>query len=288
MTSAFCPGHITCFFMPGGPSGGDALKKGSAGAGIRISTGAAATVSPSENGGVHIFIDGNPSDAPVTRYVVDEMLPGRSVTVRVENDVPMGEGFGMSAAGAIAVALCCAEIAGVDDSVAYQVAHRAEIAGGGGLGDVSAIMADAHVPVRVEPGLPPNGKVESAPIGFDRLTLVVLGPKMNTGVILGDEDNYTRIVAAGFEAMKEFGQCQTKEKLFEVSNAFADRTGVESAEVRGAIALLGVRGINAAMCMLGNSIFADASPGEIRQVLGDVRTYECSSTDVPAQRRVKS
>lgn len=281
MVSAFCPGHITCFFQPSGEEQADLLRRGSRGAGIRISLGAKVTLEERSDGRVATVADGAEISAPVTEYVMSQMLPGRGYDVIVSNGVPCGAGFGMSAAGAIAAAMCAADITAEGMPTVYRIAHRADIVGGGGLGDVSALSCLAHQPLRVEPGLPPMGRVVGTGIEFDRLTLAVLGPRINTGEVLGDPEVFASISAAGAEAMNGFRRAVGKRELFAVSNGFSHRAGVESHEVSDAIARLGRNGIMSAMCMLGNSIFADASEDEVREVLGDVDTYSCRSTDEP-------
>lgn len=281
MVAAFCPGHITCFFQPSEPKGADLLARGSRGAGIRISAGSEVVMEERPDDRVTVTIDGAENAAPVTRHVLSQMLPGRGFDIIVSNDVPTGEGFGMSASGAIAAAMCAASVLGGDIEDVYENAHRAEILGGGGLGDVSAISSLAHLPVRVSAGLPPKGRVIDAGFSFDRLTLAVLGPKMNTGRILGDPRNYNAIVSAGAAAMERFLKYSDRESLFAISNIFSSLTGVESPEVSEAIKDLGARGIRAGMCMLGNSIFADAPADEVASVLGDAAVFECRSTDEP-------
>lgn len=184
----------------------------------------------------------------------------------------------MSAAGAVAAALCAAELKGETMQAAYVSAHIAELIGGGGLGDVSAITCPAHVPVRVRPGLPPDGEVRGTDIKLPKLALAVLGPKMNTGKILVNPANYARIAAAGISCLEAFSADESGENLFRQSNAFSSATGIEAPEVSSAVAELNSAGIPAAMCMLGNSIVAQCGPDELSELLGGVPAIGCSST----------
>ena len=206
------------------------------------------------------------------------MLPGRGFELTVRNGAPTGQGFGMSAAGAVAAALCAAELKGETMQAAYVSAHIAELIGGGGLGDVSAITCPAHVPVRVRPGLPPDGEVRGTGIKLPKLALAVLGPKMNTGKILVNPANYARIAAAGISCLEAFSADESGENLFRQSNAFSSATGIEAPEVSSAVAELNSAGIPAAMCMLGNSIVAQCGPDELSELLGGVPAIGCSST----------
>ncbi|MCQ2085189.1 MAG: pantothenate kinase [archaeon] len=283
MVTAFCPGHITCFFRPAGEPGEPTLSRGSLGAGIRTSLGATVTVTERSDSILRIVMDGQETPASVTESVFKQLAPGRGFDVIIENGLPCGEGFGMSAAGAIAASLCLADILGLSEQRAYEVAHIAEIEGGGGLGDVSAIYCLAHQPVRVRQGLPPAGEVKGFPIEFPKLTLAVLGPKMHTGNVLGTPEKYNAIVAAGGEAVSDYLEGPTEDRLYSLSNSFSRKAGVECRTVSEALDVLHGDGYRAAMCMLGNSIFCDADPGTVRRLLGQsVQVFECSSTDEPA------
>ena len=279
MPSAYCPGHITCIFRPcAGSEETDLLKIGSVGVGIRISLGAEATLEERSDGKTIITVDGEEGDFPVSRAAMARMLPGRGFELTVRNGAPTGQGFGMSAAGAVAAALCAAELKGETMQAAYVSAHIAELIGGGGLGDVSAITCPAHVPVRVRPGLPPDGEVRGTGIKLPKLALAVLGPKMNTGKILVNPANYARIAAAGISCLEAFSADESGENLFRQSNAFSSATGIEAPEVSSVVAELNSAGIPAAMCMLGNSIVAQCGPDELSELLGGVPAIGCSST----------
>ena len=280
MVRAFCPGHITCFFSPAGDVQGDLLARGSIGVGIRTSLGSFVEVTERSDDKVRIIIDGEPSKAPVTHHVFSEMAPGRGFDVIVEGQLPSGEGFGMSAAGAIAAALCLSDLLGLSESEAFETAHKADILGGGGLGDVAALTCLAHQPVRMKEGIPPLGHVVGTDVRFDDLTLAVLGPKMNTGNVLSDPEVRNLIFMAGSSAVVEYMKEPSLERLFEISNRFSLKTGLESPDVSEAILCLRREGYKAAMCMLGNSIFTDAPSDLVFDCLGlSDGVYSCSSTD---------
>ena len=280
MTSAFCPAHITCFFRP--VITDSILKSGSRGVGIRLTAGT--TVHIDEiRGNTKVFINGKADGAKITRHVLEHMAQDRCFEVDVESSLPLGQGFGMSAAGAVAAALCLAEITGKSRDEAFEAAHTAEVVCGGGLGDVAGLMHEGDVPRRVKEGLPPFGRVVGQNISFERMTLVVLGQKLSTAGVLGDNSKLKRICEAGDAAMDDFPDHATKELLFKISNRFSSEAGVRGPEVTEAMKILSENGIRSSMCMLGNSIFTDASYEEVRAVLGDDKIiFSASSTDKPA------
>ena len=278
MTSAFCPGHVSCVFQP--VDSLDAMGTGSRGIGIRLDRGATATVSPRDDDVVNISLDGVMETAHITRMVAQILAPGRGFDIRIENDLPVSQGFGMSAAGAIATGLCIADMTGQSRNAAFSAAHAAEVSGGGGLGDVAAIVAGGDVPVRTVAGLPPFGRVESAGFRMEGLTLGVIGGELRTDTVLGDPERLRVVREAAVSAMDSFLAGPCYDRLFEVSNAFSSQSGLESPAIRKGIERLKSRGFHAGMCMLGNSIFTDAPEKDVWAVFGrgHVRTFRCSSS----------
>jgi Predicted archaeal kinase (sugar kinase superfamily) len=281
MIKAYCPAHITCFFRPTESS--DVLSKGSLGAGIRLESGT--IVSMEERvGNTRILLNGVPADAKITQFVLEKTIPEKGVELNIETQLPFGQGFGMSASGAIAAALCASEISGADRYDSFVAAHIADIEGGGGLGDVAALMTEAHQPVRLKAGIPPKGVIIDTRLSFDRVTVVVLGLNMKTSDILKDSSKYNAIMSAGGSTVTDYMKDVTKERLFDISNRFSTISGVEQNNVSDAIGKLKEKGIRSAMCMLGNSIFSEASEDEIKEVLGeDIWTFSTRSTNESAR-----
>lgn len=267
---AFCPGHITCFFQP--VDSYDPMSSGSRGVGIRLSKGSTVTLEERPDQRIEVTIDGNESDAEVTRLVLRMLASDRGFDVTVENELPMCQGFGMSAAGAIAAALCACHSTGKRRSEAFRAAHLAEIYGGGGLGDVAGIMSDLDIPMRTVAGIPPLGKVESGGNRM-RISVAVLGEKISTGDILSNAVKKERITNAGSDAMDRYMREPTVSSLFRLSRTFSETAGLETQEVRNALRKM----TNAGMCMLGNSVFSTAPSKEMAEIL-DVEAIECTST----------
>lgn len=278
MITSFCPGHVSCIFQP--LTSYNVLESGSRGVGIRISLGAHAAVEPRDDGVVNIWIDGQQAIAHITRMAAEDIAPGQGFDIRIDNDVPVSQGFGMSAAGALASSLCIAEITGQSRTRAFSAAHVAEVRGGGGLGDVAAIVAGGDVPVRTVPGLPPYGKVVNAGFKFSTLTLIVLGKVLESDTILGDTDRLLAIREASSAAMEGFLDDPSYRNLFAMSNSFSSESNLESPAIRRVIQALNGKGYNAGMCMLGNSVFTDAPEDAVWALFGrgHFRTFPCRSS----------
>jgi pantoate kinase len=275
MISAFCPGHVTCFFQP--ITSLDPLSAGSRGAGIRLSLGTTVKVNPVPgNVMVTKVNDGTGSD-DIIRKVVRSIDPSGGYEINVRHDLPVGQGFGMSAADAVAVAICMCQITGRSKTEAYRIAHVADLLGGGGRGDVAGIMANCQQPVRTVAGIPPFGKVEDFRVNVGRVTLAVLGSPLETKDVLSEREKYVDIRNAGSDAMQEYLERPSLESLFKISNRFSAEAGVRSRETDAAIEALEEKGFMAAMCMLGNSIFTNAPVSEARSVIGDVWAVSCNA-----------
>ena len=275
---AFSPGHVTCFFQPVRDT--DVLKTGSRGAGIKLSLGTNVTVEENVHG-TNIIMDGEPSEAQITRKVLELLAPERNFDITIENQLPVSQGLGMSAAGALAAALCVSEIAGKDASEAVKAAHIAEVEGKGGLGDVSGLMGKGHIPFRTVAGLPPNGNV----IGTGertKITIAVLSGKLETKNVLENKTKMSMISLAGRIAVEAYQKDTSIDSLFSVSREFSKSAGLESRDISFALSMLDQAG----MCMLGNSIFTTAPADAVCDVLAHAEIYETESTDsIPIIRK---
>lgn len=97
--------------------------------------------------------------------------PAESFEIHVKLSLPTSQGFGMSAAGLVAVARAFHNHTTTGNEVQYlRIAHRIERLHSGGLGDVLGIAAGG-VELRLEPGAPGAG---GKAIGFSTNQNIVL------------------------------------------------------------------------------------------------------------------
>lgn len=275
MIAAFCPGHITCFFHP--VRSYDPMQAGSRGVGIKLSKGAKVSLEERSDDRIITIMDGTECDCGITKAAIREIDRTRGYNVIVENDLPVGQGFGMSAAGSLAAALCACEAVGKGIEEAFGAAHRSEIAGGGGYGDVSGIRGHSHVPIRSIAGLPPFGKVINSGLRMKNVTVAVLGTPLNTGDTLSNKETVAKIQEYGSRMVTDFIERPSIELLFDYSKEFSKAIGLETQEMKKALSELRKEG-NAGMCMLGHSIFTDLSVKKTKEILGDdILITECHS-----------
>jgi pantoate kinase len=275
--SVFCPGHVTAFFEICDAEE-NPLLKGSRGAGINLSLGAKSKVTLGDSGtsGISIKINGSETEAETTKSAIRTLMGERRMHVLVETtlDLPMEQGFGMSAAGALSASLALSSLLGLHADKAYEAAHIAEVKNKTGLGDIAGIKAGA-VEIRLEPGLPPIGKAERIEVCSD-MVLAVVGPPMKTSVILADPDKRAAISRSGRRCTSEFDAGRDIESLFALGVEFCEDTELSSKKVLEAMIVADSRGM-ATMAMLGNSLFCIGDTDELLESLkkfGPV--YKCS------------
>jgi len=269
--TAFCPGHISGYFKR--VHGPTIAKTGSIGAGIVISQGVTATVQKSDEISIlvnHITSSGKietvASESPVLSSVIRELDITASVVT--ECTLPIGAGFGLSAAALLATLTAINrlnELQMTEHQIA-QIAHNAEVTHRTGLGDVAACQDGGWV-VRNGPGV--DAAIERQ---FDQeipIFAVSFGP-IHTPTVLGSQTQMDRVSAA-FPVKSP----KTLPELFRLSRQFAKDSGLITREVEEVLERCAEQGIPASMTMLGNGVFAcGREAGVLLSEFG--RVYECT------------
>jgi len=243
--SAFVPGHVTGFFSV--HEGDDPMSTGSRGGGITLADGVTVTVRAGER--ETYLEDTSAPIAPVER--IREALDV-DATVLVETSLPPGCGFGVSGAAALGTALAAAESFELEysENELISLAHGAEVRAGTGLGDVVA-QARGGVVLRTEPGAPGEGELDGIPA---RSTVEYLAmDELATADVIGGET----------DALSEFGQQSlqivqsepTMETFMRASRRFAREAELLTPDVIQAIQEANEAGGDAAMAMLGETVF---------------------------------
>ena len=280
---AFAPGHITGFFeICDGPS--DPLRKGSRGAGVNLSLGVLTTVEASEAGrqSVDIRLNGRKAPAETTLAAVLEIIGKRKlqVSVRSEVQLPVGQGLGMSAAGALSTALALSSELRLPHTLhrAGQAAHIAEVQTRTGLGDVCGQMRGGWE-IRVRPGFPPYGFVDRMPAPKMRMAICVPGEPVATKRVLGDPAMRRSINRTGRACMNEMLEKPTLENFFWLSYRFARQTGLASKETLLLVDEIMTRNLGqAGVSMIGNSVFAVGDVAGLRNLMkGHGKVYLCET-----------
>jgi pantoate kinase len=211
--------------------------------------------SPKTDPKTEIVLNGQVSEAPVSRYVVDR-LARSPVRVKTVLDMPFGAGFGASGAGALgcAYALNAHFDLGLTANQAAAVAHVAEVTNRTGLGDVIGQNTGGLV-IRLKPGAPGIGQVDRIPVLPLKVEYVVRGP-ISTKEVLSDQAMMKAVNTAGEAALKDLLKRPTLRDFMLLSRRFTVQAGLASDWALDAIEAVEAAGGMASMIMLGDAVFS--------------------------------
>ena len=159
-------------------------------------------------GEVDVEINSNGSNSEVHQdmYIalVDELRETRllpydaNYCLTVDVELPLSQGFGMSAAGLSALALACFKLTNKGTEEQYfRAAHHIERRYSGGLGDVLGLYVGG-VELRTHPGAPPSpGVARSFPLDSKVLLVWQPGASKHTSEYIDDPNWKTNITRAG-------------------------------------------------------------------------------------------
>ncbi|MFB6094986.1 MAG: pantoate kinase [Halodesulfurarchaeum sp.] len=259
---AFVPGHVTGFFTVDRRD--DPARTGSTGAGVTLTDGVTVTVEPAESR--RVLVNGVDRTVEPVTGVLDSLL-GRAddvagsgsdhqVEVRVETDLPIGAGFGVSGGMALGTALAAnrALHLGHTENELIRAAHVAEVEAGTGLGDVVA-QARGGVPMRLEPGAPPHGRLDGIP-ETARVEYLSVGALSTPDILETRAETITR---AGQRALDALLDRPTLDHLLERSRKFAKAVGLLDETITERIEAVEDEGGQATMAMLGRTVIGFGS-----------------------------
>ena len=266
---AFCPGHLTAFFQMCPDE--DPLRAGSRGAGLSLTRGVETRVRIEEatKTRVTVRLDGHEESAVTTQRAVELYLE-EPLEVRVDStlQLPVGQGFGMSGAGALSTLLALnaarGRPRGRDELIG--LAHRAEVEAKTGLGDVYP-QALGGLDIRERPGAPPHGLVHRVPLEAE-VVLGVLGPPTYTKAILDNPMIRKSVNGVGERMVRRFLPRRDLESFFRLSWLFARQTLLATSEIQAVVMQASLYG-QASMVFLGNAVFAIGQTGRLREVLAE-------------------
>ena len=279
-----CGGHVTLLFTVDDLDQ-DPIKQGSLGAGLCLTDGAEA-IARGELGVYSLnvkFLQGN-GDAKIFQQVLDLLseviseISDYSWEIAIRNKLPSSQGFGMSAAGAIAAAAAFQRALGLPHEESFRrslaIAHLVERGNSTGLGDVTALAAGG-VERRLKPGSPYSGPdLLNGPgraEGWTESIPVVLAwranPGRHTSEYIDDVDWKRSITEAGRKQMLQLSEGTWDNsrwiELLNSAEAFSKQSGLSDDASRSALVDAGENATRRAgvdsdtsvlLCMLGESI----------------------------------
>jgi pantoate kinase len=264
MARAFAPGNISCVFKVIPHT--DPARMHSLGMGFTVKEGVEVIVS--EYHETEVLFNGERINFPTVRAVVNRLIQNSGITgikVDITSPLPLGCGFGLSGAAALATAYALNELLTLhkDREKLAMTAHIAEVENRTGLGDVCSQYHGGCL-VKLKEGSPLTA--DRLPITEQPIYYRYFGP-IQTSEVLGNREQTTRINRAADVALRTL-QTLTSAKpnadlfnaCFAVSKQFSVESGLLSdARVIDTIAGIEAEGGVASMIMLGNGVFSTHS-----------------------------
>lgn len=250
---AWAPGHISGYFRR--ITGETFRGTGSVGAGIVTSEGVIATVAESAETEIFVLSDGvENTGSPPIGYALERL--DLTASIITESKLPIGSGFGLSAASLLAtltglnelfaLSMSCHEIA--------LLAHEIEVKYSHGLGDVAAEVGGGLV-CRTGPGI--DTEVHRM-VGLDDTIWCLCAGPIPTDGILGSAGMMDQIAGA------YPGRCPVDLPDFlSLSRRFAEASGLITPVVGEVLQACDDASVPASMTMLGEGVFAIGDDAEV-------------------------
>jgi len=283
---AFAPAAITNFFsISYSPENSHrSAPAGATGGGYVLSKGVvteARILNSGRKGKVTTVVNGDPAyEARTTRRAVALLVERHGVefgTLRLSQqvDVPIGFGFGASAASALSAVYAVASAAGLKASKAdvARCAYDAEVIEQTGLGTVSVTYDGAGAGAITVPGEPGVAQFVNVKVPESiRMVTASLGPYVKRD-LLSSTETTRRIVELGDEALRRFLADQTLEGLAGLGEWFTYRLGLDTVQVRRlANAAKGAGALYASQNMMGHAVHAVVEEERVDAVVDALRS----------------
>lgn len=254
----FVPSHITGFFQI--VEHENPLYTGSRGAGVVLDKGVITSVRSSRSDKIQVKADGDYDPSNITSKIV-ELLSERSepiegLRIHYNFEVPMGCGFGASAACALGTVLGVARILElpITFNEAASMAHQAEVELKTGLGDVIGELVGGIV-LRLKEGAPGYGLTDR--IIHEPLYVICKAfGELDTTMILRDPEKKRMINIIGSGMLPRLMADPRPENFMRLSYEFAEKTRLLTSNVKEGLEMVKDEVIGASMAMLGDTIFA--------------------------------
>ena len=223
--SVFMPAHITGFFSI--ENNDNPLKNGSCGAGFLLDRGVETTLEDSSEFKTNV----NQGSDIVINEVLKYFNIEDSFEITQDIQFPIGAGFGTSAASALSLSLALNEFfdCGYSKNECGQIAHKAEVSLGGGLGDVIGQTGSGLV-LRTRPGAPGVGKIKS--FEEDIYVATKFFGKIDTASVIRNPEHKKIISVNGRKCLDSFKKNSSVENFLRLSYEFSLNTKLMTNEVQ--------------------------------------------------------
>ena len=253
-TRAFAPGNISCIFVI--RKGKNATKTGSLGLGFTTNKGVFATVTKISNNKNIIYFNNKKINFPTINSVIKK-LTNKAIEVRLKSELPLGCGFGLSGAAALATSYALNKLFNLKKSKKELalIAHIAEVENGTGLGDVVNQYYGGFL-IKYKPSY--MFIVEKLPINNKKIYYQYFS-SIDTKKIISNKKIKYDINGSGLWALKQIKALKkiNLQNLIKISKEFSINSSLINKKILKIINKIENKSGNASMIMLGNAVFSD-------------------------------
>lgn len=259
---AFAPGNISCIFKIHEDT--DPKKMGSYGLGFTVNEGVTVEVHLSEKN--QTYFNNKKINFPTVKSVISKLTFGKNkkTTVNISSKLPLGCGFGLSGASALATAYALSSLLELkyNKLELAKIAHTAEVENKTGLGDVVNQYFGGFL-LKLKPSS--EFKVKKIPLENTPVYCKYFS-KLSTKAILSDPKITETINKSAAETLqKAYNKIHPKfisgslfSDLISISKNFAHNSGLlKDKKIINTIKEIEAVGGHASMIMLGNAVFGN-------------------------------
>ena len=251
------------------------MTTGSIGAGIVITEGVTATARCAETPSVvirHRAVNGTKSTISLASHPLTSIMERLGVTASISTEchLPIGAGFGLSAAALLASATALNRLfsLGLTSWDIARHSHEIEVEHRTGLGDVAAAQGGGRV-IRYGPGI--DARIERKFDLPEPLYSVSFGP-IHTPTVLGSPSQMEKVS----RAFPSAAPCDIWD-FFTFSKQFAEQSGLITDSVKKVFCICEQENVPAGMTMLGDGVFAYGKKArEVLSTFGEVYEFRVS------------
>jgi pantoate kinase len=277
---AFSPSGISSFFeicdkAEDGKTLADPLKIGARGGGFVTEKGVSTEVIliPAKRNKIQVEINGQPTcQAKTTCTVVRKLLEKSDSAVKVmvkhQIEVPVGAGFGTSAAGALGTALALSKALNLSQTYNElgKIAHAAEVQCKTGLGTVGPLMLGGCI-LTIEPGPPGTAVIDRIPLTSDHVIVAAVLGGIPTKSVLSSPEKRQAVNKIGRKTLEQILSDPSLDNFMHCCRDFAEKTGFMNDRLRRLVTLAeGAGAIGAAQNMVGDVIHAVTTSENAKRV----------------------
>jgi pantoate kinase len=259
IVKAFAPANISCIFKVYKHK--NPRLAGSWGLGFTLSEGVVVTVETTRV--TTILFNGKKVDMP-TVFDVVQALTTQNILITIETKLPLGCGFGISGAAALATVYAVNKLLDLKKTKKELaiIAHTKEVKNKTGLGDVTNQFFGGFL-FKKKPSS--NFSVIKIPLKEKTVYCRVFSP-LSTKSVLSNSNLLAHVNDVAKEGLEEIGNdlseknVLTLAKILSISKQFAAASGLlQEKDVIRAIEEIEEKGGNATMIMLGNAVVSNIS-----------------------------